>query len=349
MIANIDENMGRLEAFLKETGLRENTILVFMTDNGTATGQDVFNAGMRGKKASLYDGGHRVPFFVRWPNAGIGGGTDIPGLTRSTDFLPTLIDLCGLSTEEGLTFDGVSLAPCLLEGTPPPAERMAVVQYGHPNEGVWGYSERDASAVLWQHWRLVNGCELYDVQRDPGQQNDVAEQHADIVRKLHAHYAKWWDTVGWTLDTYQPITIGSAHENPMRLCSCDWAWVYADNQHDIRNCVMDSGTWHVDVARAGRFSLILRRWPEESGLGIAAPAPVMQGVDGSYPEGKALPVSSAWLQAGACEIIQPVPEHETDVTFETEMARGPTTIQSWWRDTDGTQLAGAYYLTAKRL
>jgi len=80
MITNIDENMGRLDAFLGETGLRDNTILIFMTDNGTATGQDVFNAGMRGKKASLYDGGHRVPFFVRWPNGGIKGGLDIPGL-----------------------------------------------------------------------------------------------------------------------------------------------------------------------------------------------------------------------------------------------------------------------------
>jgi len=60
MIANIDENMGRLEAFLNETGLRDNTIVIFMTDNGTATGQEVFNAGMRGRKGALYEGGHRV-------------------------------------------------------------------------------------------------------------------------------------------------------------------------------------------------------------------------------------------------------------------------------------------------
>ncbi|HIB91216.1 TPA: hypothetical protein EYO57_29170 [Candidatus Poribacteria bacterium] len=75
-------------------------------------------------------------------------------------------------------------------------------------------------------------------------------------------------------------TIGTASENPMRLCSCDWAWVYADNQNNICGCVMDSGTWHVEVAKEGRYSLTLRRWPQESELGISASAPVMQGVDG---------------------------------------------------------------------
>ena len=74
-----------------------------------ATGENVFNAGMRGKKASLYEGGHRVPFFLRWPKPKIGGGRDIRGLTRAVDVLPTLIDLCGLRTDDGLSFDGLSL------------------------------------------------------------------------------------------------------------------------------------------------------------------------------------------------------------------------------------------------
>jgi len=119
MISNIDENLGRLEAFLHDRGLYDNTILIFMTDNGTATGQDVFNAGMRGKKASLYDGGHRVPFFVRWPNGGVGGGRDVGGVTRSTDLLPTLIDLCDLRAEDGLAFDGLSLASALQSSEAP--------------------------------------------------------------------------------------------------------------------------------------------------------------------------------------------------------------------------------------
>ena len=123
MIANIDENMARLEQFLLETGLRKNTILIFMTDNGTASGEGVYNGGMRGKKASLYDGGHRVPCFVRWPGGGIGGGRDVTGVSRGTDILPTLVDLCDLNAPDGLSFDGISLASQILDPGSQPIER----------------------------------------------------------------------------------------------------------------------------------------------------------------------------------------------------------------------------------
>lgn len=349
MIACIDENMGRLESFLQETGLRENTILIFMTDNGTATGEHVFNAGMRGRKASLYDGGHRVPFFVRWPAGGVGGGRDIRGLSRSTDVLPTLIDLCGLRVDEGLTFDGLSLAGALRSGDRPPPERLAVVQYGHQTQGVWGHTYKDSAAVLWGQWRLVNGGELYNVAADPGQTRDVAASHPNVVGRMRDYYEEWWAERGEGLREYQPLTIGSDSENPMRLCSCDWAWAYADNQHNIRDCVMDSGTWHVEVARDGLYNFTLRRWPEESGLGIAAPAPIMQGVDGTYPEGKALPVSSAWLRVGASEQTRPVAQGATSVAFRAAVDRGPAQIRTWWYDAEGNRLAGAYYLTAERL
>ena len=349
MIANIDQNLGRLDRYLHQNGLHENTILIFMTDNGTASGENVFNADMRGKKSSLYEGGHRVPFFVRWPDGNIQGGRDVEGLTRGTDLLPTLTDLGGLDLPDGLSFDGLSLADPLQTGQPVSTERISVVQFGHPNEGIWGYTAEDQAAVMWQRWRLVNGHELYNVNTDPGQSNDLSADHPDIVSRLHDHYQDWWDGVGQNLDRYHPLTIGTANENPMRLCSCDWAWVYADNQSNIRGCVMDSGTWHVEVAKEGRYSLTLRRWPQESELGISAPAPVMQGLDGSWPEGKALPVASAWLQAGDIEQQQPVAPDATQVTFETELETGATTFKSWWYNTEGDTLAGAYYLTVERL
>jgi len=224
-----------------------------------------------------------------------------------------------------------------------------VVQYGHANEGIWGHTGKFGAAVLWQHWRLVNGVELYDTRADVGQTRDVASSHADVVSHMRDHYHEWWAGVGDGLDEYQPLTIGSERENPMRLCSCDWAWVYADNQQNIRGCAMDSGTWHVNVARDGVYGLALRRWPEESGLGISAPAPVMQGVDGTFPEGQALPVASAWLQVGGKEESQSVPEQATHVAFRMELEAGPAQVKSWWHDEDGNRLAGAYYLTAERL
>merc|ERR1711903_135375 len=72
MIANIDENVGSMRAFLKKEGLAENTIFIFTTDNGTSSGANIHNNGMRGRKGSEYDGGHRVPFFIHWPKGGLG-------------------------------------------------------------------------------------------------------------------------------------------------------------------------------------------------------------------------------------------------------------------------------------
>lgn len=96
MIANIDENIGRLRKRLKELSLDENTILIFLTDNGSALGSKAFNAGMREAKGSPYEGGHRVPCFFHWPAAGIRGGRDVSHLAAHIDILPTLIDLAGL-------------------------------------------------------------------------------------------------------------------------------------------------------------------------------------------------------------------------------------------------------------
>ncbi len=350
MIANIDANMARLERFLLDNGIRDNTVLIFMTDNGTATGQEIYNAGMRGRKASLYEGGHRVPCFIRWPDAGLDGGRDVGGVTRGVDILPTLVDLCDLQAPDGWTCDGLSLASHMRRPDSAVLERMSVVQYGHANEGVrFGFTGKDQAAVMWQNWRLVNGRELYNICEDPGQQRDVAAASPELVKRLRDDYAAWWDGVSDTITTYQPLTIGADAENPARLCSCDWAWVYADNQQGMRGPVMDSGTWHVDAARPGLYDFTLRRWPEESGLGISDPAPVMQGVDGGWPEGRALPVSSAWLQVGRSEQTLPVPTDATGLTFRMAVEQGPTTIKSWWRDEEGSQLAGAYYLTAERL
>ena len=196
MIANIDENMAQLERFLLDNGIRDNTILIFMTDNGTATGQDIYNAGMRGKKTSLYEGGHRVPCFIRWPQAGLDGGQDVGGVTRGVDILPTLIDLCDLQVPDGWTCDGLSLASHLRRPDQSVAARISIVQYGHANEDVeFGFTGREQAAVMWRQWRLVQGRELYNVQDDPGQQRDVAAANPELVKRMRDDYAAWWDGV----------------------------------------------------------------------------------------------------------------------------------------------------------
>ena len=111
MVRNIDTNMGRLMDFLASEGLQDDTILIFKTDNGSIFGPRYYNAGMRGMKTELWDGGHRVPCFIRWPNGGFTEPRDVKGLTQVQDILPTLLDLCGVETSQGL--DGMSLAAVL--------------------------------------------------------------------------------------------------------------------------------------------------------------------------------------------------------------------------------------------
>lgn len=349
MISNIDENMAGLEKYLQDAGLRDDTVLIFMTDNGTASGQGVYNAGMRGKKSSLYDGGHRVPCFFRWPASRIGGGRDVDSLTRGTDILPTLVDLCGLRTPDGWTCDGYSLGPQIRDPAIPATDRMAVVQYGHANEGTWGYSTQNTASVLWNSWRLVNGNELYDIRSDPGQERDISGSHPDVVAAMGGYYVEWWDDSRDTLSTYQRIGVGSDSENPVRLCSADWAWVYADNPTGIRGCVMDSGTWHVDVHREGLYRFALRRWPKESGLAVTSPAPEMVGFDGNLPPGVSLPIASAWLEVGETEKTQPVESDATEVVFELPLSPGPAHIRSWWNNEAGEPLTGAFYLSVERV
>ena len=117
MITNIDENLAKLRAMLESEGLAENTILVFMTDNGTAGGLNEgrgYDGGMRGMKNSEYEGGHRVPFIIHWPNGKIEEGKSIEELTAHIDILPTFIDLCGLQAPE-IEFDGSNLRELLYD------------------------------------------------------------------------------------------------------------------------------------------------------------------------------------------------------------------------------------------
>ncbi len=136
MIANIDENFGRLEEFLRESGLRDNTIVIFLTDNGSTFGPDYFNAGMRGRKTTLWEGGHRVPCFVRWPAGKFRQPGDVAGLTQVQDLLPTLLDLCDVSSPKNVSFDGISLGPVLRGKTNPPEDRMLVINYSRMPFGI---------------------------------------------------------------------------------------------------------------------------------------------------------------------------------------------------------------------
>ena len=175
MVENIDYNVGLLRSKLEELGLAENTIFIFMTDNGTANGakfegltseaKQGYNAGMRGKKSSVYEGGHRVPFFIHWPGGELVGGRDVDSISAHIDVLPTLAELCEISVPESHQPDGVSFAALLKDVEAPAHRDHHVIQFqGGPgfsgSSKMWEYS-----CVLKNQWRLIDGKELYDIKK----------------------------------------------------------------------------------------------------------------------------------------------------------------------------------------
>jgi arylsulfatase A-like enzyme len=345
MIANVDENVGKLDAFLSDNGLAENTVVVFLTDNGGTAGVPVFNAGMRGRKIDLYDGGHRVPCFVRWPAGNLRKPGDVGGLTAVQDVLPTLLDLCGVPKPEKAEFDGVSLAKVLRGGGEPPADRMVVVQFSRMNDPV---PKKGDACVLWTRWRLVVDKELYDLAIDPGQKANVIEKHADVATKMRAHYEAWWAGVSPRVNDHEAIVIGSDAENPLLLSPADWEDSFLDQGAQVRAGLRRNGAWNVEVAKAGEYEITLRRWPAEADTAIRAGRPVVKHADGRFPAGVALPVASARLTVGRFDATRPVGDGDRAVTFAVELPAGRTKLRTWFLDADGEEIAGAYYVTVRR-
>ena len=345
MIANIDENMGKLDEFLRDRGLRENTILVFMTDNGGTVGVNVFNAGMRGRKIDLYDGGHRVPCFLRWPAGNLRPAADVGELTHCQDILPTFVDLCGLKVPAGTKFDGVSLASQLRGQTERLPDRMLVVQFSRMNHP---QPEKGDACVMWGRWRLIQDKELYDVQVDPGQKRNVLADHPEVTAKMRAHYDGWWAGVAPRVNEFSPIHIGSDRENPTMLSPCDWQDVFLDQGAQIRRGDRKNGIWNLAVEHEGEYEFSLRRWPTEAAAPIVSGVPEYQAVDGTYPAGVALPIAKARLRIADVDETKPVQPGDQAVAYSVNLKAGGTQLQTWFCDAEGKEVCGAYYVYVRR-
>ncbi len=365
MITNIDENFGLLRAALRDMEIEDNTVLMFMTDNGTAMGVDLdpsgfpqegqgsYNAGMRGQKGSPYEGGHRVPFFLRAPHSGLQHGRDILELTSYIDLMPTVLDLCGVEVPQGHSFHGTSLVP-LLRGDPANhaalAERTVVTD-----------TQRVARPVKWRNscsmkgpWRLVHAKELYNLDSDPAQRTDIAAQHPKLVLELRAGYEQWWELVSEQFHLDTPVELGGTEETVMltthdiRNESGDTAW----NQRHVRQAYACSGYWAVDVRKRGRYRVELRRWPQETTHSIT------DGIAGDdvswrkdaveerfqvmYTGGSAVAVEWARLEIGGQVLYREVTADDRAVAFDIDLDSGPAELYASLHDRDERTMAPYY-------
>lgn len=354
MIENIDENLGKLETFLKETGLRDNTILVFLTDNGSTMGPDYYNAGMKGKKVTLWEGGHRVPLFVRWPEGGFQHGTDVQKLTQVQDLLPTFIELCDLPVERKVAFDGGSLAS-LLKGKGGFPDRMLAVNYsrmprgGEPDPNGRSIPRKEGAAILWKHWRLLEDNALYDLRNDPMQNENLIQKRPQVVKQMRAHLNQWWDGLKDEVNVPARVIIGSEKENPANLTACEWLDVFIDQQVQVRRADRKNGTWHLEVARAGEYLIELSRYPRESGLTINESIPATKVTDGEFIPGKELPVAAARLKIADVDQKKKVSPEDGLVAFTVKLPAGETEMKTWFLDEKNEQVLGAYFAYVKRL
>ncbi len=375
MITNIDENFGRLREKLSSLGIEDNTIVVFMTDNGTSCGAkldadgfviDGYNARMRGTKAWPYDGGHRTPFFIRWPDGGLGAPRDIDSLTANVDFMPTILDLCGINPGKR-TFHGKSLKP-LLYGQDWP-QRVVVTDSQRLSKPLkWRLS-----CVMTDNYRLINGSSLYDISTDPEQRTDIAAQNPQIVRQLRDEYEKWWDMVAVNIDKEIPISIGGpdggttvlrghdwrngtinaqqAAENLHKMsfddCNCPW------NQGHIRQALEANGYWELRVKQAGRYKVELCRWPKETTHKLTEgfegddiewnKSEILENSWWLYRNGKAVDIVKAALTIGEDKYEAQVAPDAQSVIFNVYIDKGESHIQTFFTTSQGTTF-GAYYV-----
>jgi arylsulfatase A-like enzyme len=355
MIGNIDANFQKLMDSLGVLGIADDTIVVFMSDNGSAIG--AWPAGMKGKKGSADEGGTRVPCFVRWPGK-IAAGRVVPELCAHLDLLPTLTGLCGVARPTAWQGDGVDLSEALLGRAAFPPERLLFTQVGRwrGDEPASRFRGRDF-AVRDARWRLV-GLELFDMCEDPGQTRDLFADRQPEALRLLAEYGRWWDGVLPVLREPVRYEVGGEVSPLTRLTARDW-WPSKETeaagaescttQDALRGFLKNaqvagtrnplpstSGHWKLQMARPGNYELNFGLLPPE------ASAAERQSLGSLRP-------GVAHIRAGQEELQLKIQPGASSFRVPVDLDAGPLDLEIWF---DGQllndRILGAFFATLER-
>ncbi len=280
MCENLDDNVGRLLARLESLHVSEKTIVLFMTDNGGTAGVKIYNAGMRGGKTSVHEGGSRVPLFVRWPAAKWEPHVARP-IVAHIDLLPTVADLCGVELPASVQLDGTSLRPLLEQDDSRDWPERMLFTHNPIDE-----TNKYPGAVRTERYRLVREIQgpsggssavaddaharpwqLYDMQLDPGETENIAPQHPEVVERLRASYDAWFaDISSQGLERFA-LPVGYVQHNPVELHAPQ---AYFDAPLHFANGPGFANDWltgwtkpqarvwfEIDVQTAGRYDVAL--------------------------------------------------------------------------------------------
>jgi len=276
MCENLDDNIGRVLKRLDQLKLSDGTIVLFLTDNGPNT--DRYNGNMKGRKGSVHEGGIRVPLFVRWPGH-IAPGTKVTQISAHIDLFATIVELCGVPMPRMLPQDGVSLVPLLRGETANWPDRM-IFTFRSPR----GDTQNVPGSVRTQRWRAVkagNRWELYDMESDPQQKNNVSKENSKVLKRLseafeatakdvtkagfeplpiHVGHPQWPEVV---LPGHEAFLEPSSKKGISYKGRSGWANDYVTNWTSTEAYPR----WEVEVVRAGRFEVTLMYICAEENLG----------------------------------------------------------------------------------
>tara|TARA_R110000851_G_scaffold118411_5_gene245835 strand:+ start:6551 stop:8356 length:1806 start_codon:yes stop_codon:yes gene_type:complete len=345
MIANIDENFGRLEKFLKKRKLADNTILIFMTDNGATAGFDSkrnlgYNMGFRGRKGDELEGGHRVPFFIRWKEGKVTGGWDINATTAHVDLIPTLAGLCDIEISEKLKLDGLDFSPLLLKKDNELGERTLFV---HSRQDWRPPQDIAQTCLILDKWRLVNGTALYDIENDRRQENDIAAQNPELVQRLLSNNSNFLNEVKTNTEYYEVPTaiVGNPNQKEIKLtiqhAIGDDSPIWKSEQ--VAEGLKNQNNKHaINVEQEGTYRISCRRWPKE------CPGPIL-GVPKQNPknwfEYKPISPNKARIQIANQIVEKDIKLEEEEVTFEVYLEKGKTFLVNDF--IEGDEKYGVYY------
>ncbi|MFB9052663.1 arylsulfatase [Formosa undariae] len=352
MITNIDDNFKRLEDKLSELGILDNTIVIFTTDNGTSAGRSTYNAGLKGGKGSQYDGGHRVPLYIRWPDGKLTGGTDIDNLVAHYDLLPTFVDLLGFDFNPVKKLDGKSLNP-LLQNKNATWDNRILYMDTQREQNLIKYKKY---TVMDDNWRLVDGKELYDMRTDLGQERDVISMHPEVANRLAVGYETWWNTFvdEGVNEKYAYIKVGTPFENPSRISAHDMiVGRYAPSWHQdgARVPEWSSGRWKIEFAEDGEYSISLCRFPRESGLAINDTFPAQEKAiefDKTSPAGVKTDFKKAFLYVANISKELDIKPGQKEVVFKGKIPAGKYDMEAQLIDESG-KVYPSYYVYIEKL
>ena len=202
MLYALDNNVAAILTELDKRGLRDNTIVVFTSDNGAMEAGS--SLPLRGAKHSIYEGGVRLPTVIQWPKGGLTGGTKWPGLCGALDMFPTLMAMTGSSMPMTRPLDGKNIWPSLRDRHASPVDSY-----------YWVWRDEDALRTAdWKLHRFFDRFELYDMRVDEREATNVVEAHPAIVKTLTAKMDSWADSLGAALTHQPPPTKLNAKPTP---------------------------------------------------------------------------------------------------------------------------------------